>query len=73
MTGDYDSVVGMDRSEPISRFATGMSSGRFVAATGVATLCGVAIETDDTTGLAVRITAVRIGPHLEGQQPKFWD
>jgi len=73
MTGDYDSVVGMDRGEPISRFATGMSSGRFVAATGVATMCGVAVETDDKTGLAVRIAALRIGPHLEGQQPKFWD
>src|ERR1700722_20716747 len=34
MTGDYDSVVGMDRREPINRFATGMSFGRFVAATG---------------------------------------
>ena len=73
MTGDYDSVVGMDRREPIDRFATGMSSGRFVAATGVATMCGVAVETDDKTGLAVRIAALRIGPHLEGQQPKFWD
>ena len=73
MTGDYDSVVGMDRREPISRFATGMSFGRFAAATGVATMCGVAVETDDNTGLAVRIAALRIGPHLEGQQPTFWD
>jgi calcineurin-like phosphoesterase len=73
MTGDYDSVVGMDRREPIDRFATGMSSGRFVAATGVATMCGVAVETDDKTGLAVRIAPLRIGPHLEAQQPKFWD
>jgi 2',3'-cyclic-nucleotide 2'-phosphodiesterase len=73
MTGDYDSVVGMARSEPIKRFATGISSGRFVAATGVATMCGVAVDTDDTTGLAVRIAPLRIGPHLEEQQPKFWD
>ena len=73
MTGDYDSVVGMDRSEPVSRFATGISSGRFVAATGAATMCGVAVDTDDTTGLAVRIAPLRIGPHLEEQRPKFWD
>jgi metallophosphoesterase (TIGR00282 family) len=73
MTGDYNSVVGMDRSEPINRFATGISSGRFVAATSVATMCGVAVETDDKTGLAVRIAALRIGPHLEAQQPEFWD
>ena len=73
MTGDYESVVGMDRTEPINRFATGISSGRFVAARGVATMCGVAVETDDRTGLAIRTGAVRIGPHLEGQQPTFWD
>lgn len=73
MTGDYESVVGMDRSEPINRFATGISSGRFVAASGAATMCGVAVETDDKTGLATRTGAVRIGPHLEGQEPTFWD
>jgi metallophosphoesterase (TIGR00282 family) len=73
MTGDYDSVVGMDRGEPINRFATGISSGRFVAATGTATMCGVAVETDDKTGLAVRIAALRTGPHLKGHQPEFWD
>jgi 2',3'-cyclic-nucleotide 2'-phosphodiesterase len=73
MTGDYDSVVGMDRSEPVKRFATGISSGRFVAAGGAATMCGVAVETDDSTGLALRTAAVRRGPHLEVQQPTFWD
>ena len=73
MTGDYDSVVGMDRSEPVKRFATGISSGRFVAAGGAATMCGVAVETDDSTGLALRTAAVRMGPHLEVQQPTFWD
>src|ERR1700756_376431 len=60
MTGDYDSVVGMQRSEPINRFVTGISSGRFVPAGGVATMCGVAVETDETTGLAIRATAVRV-------------
>jgi 2',3'-cyclic-nucleotide 2'-phosphodiesterase len=73
MTGDYDSVVGMDRREPVNRFATGVSSGRFAAATGAATICGVAVDTDDATGLAVRIAPLRIGPHLEEQRPGFWD
>jgi 2',3'-cyclic-nucleotide 2'-phosphodiesterase len=72
MTGDYNSVVGMERSEPINRFVTGIPSGRFVPATGAATMCGVAIETDQTTGLAVRIAALRVGPHLEEQKPLFW-
>ena len=41
MCGDYDSVIGMDKLEPIGRFVTGMTAGRFVPAEGEATLCGV--------------------------------
>jgi metallophosphoesterase (TIGR00282 family) len=73
MTGDYDSVVGMDRSEPVNRFVTGIASGHFVPATGAATMCGVAVEIDDGTGLATRLSPLRIGPHLEGREPTFWD
>jgi 2',3'-cyclic-nucleotide 2'-phosphodiesterase len=73
MTGDYDSVVGMERSEPINRFVSGISSGRFVPAGRPATMCGIAVETDHETGLAVRVAAVRVGPHLEEQKPQFWE
>ena len=52
MTGDYDSVIGMHKDEPLHRFVTGIPSGRFEPAGGVATLSGVAVETDDATGLA---------------------
>jgi hypothetical protein len=38
-------------------------------AAGAATMCGVAVETDHSTGLALRTAAVRMGPHLEVQQP----
>src|ERR1051325_3177961 len=55
MTGDYDSVIGMDKEEPLSRFTTGVPSGRYEPASGSATLSGVAVETDDKTGLAVKI------------------
>ena len=41
MCGDYDSVIGMDKLEPITRFVTGMPKGRFTPAEGEATLCGV--------------------------------
>ena len=54
MTGDYDSVIGMQKEEPLRRFTTGIPSGRFEPAAGVATLSGVAVETDDATGLALR-------------------
>jgi metallophosphoesterase (TIGR00282 family) len=51
MCGDYDSVIGMEKLEPLRRFITGMASGRFEPASGPATLSGVYVETDDKTGL----------------------
>src|ERR1700760_3347534 len=61
MTGDYDSIIGMQKEEPLRRFTSGIPSGRFEPAQGVATLSGVAVETDDATGLAVKVAPVRIG------------
>ncbi|BCJ89872.1 metallophosphoesterase [Terrihabitans soli] len=72
MCGDYDSILGMDKEEPIRRFTRKIPSGRFEPATGEATLCGLAVETDDATGLAMRISRVCIGPRLESCLPKFW-
>ncbi len=64
MCGDYDSVIGMDKLEPISRFVTGMTKGRFEPAAGPATLCGVYIETDDATGRARIARPLRVGGRL---------
>ncbi|MDB5091829.1 MAG: hypothetical protein JWR09_5823, partial [Mucilaginibacter sp.] len=72
MTGDYDSVIGMHKDEPLRRFVTGIPSGRFEPATGPATMSGVAVETDDKTGLALRIAPVRLGGRLEQTVPGFW-
>ncbi len=72
MTGDYDSIIGMIKEEPLRRFTTGIPSGRFEASGGVATLSGVAVETDDATGLAVKIAPVRIGGRLAPALPEFW-
>jgi 2',3'-cyclic-nucleotide 2'-phosphodiesterase len=72
MTGDYDSVIGMNKEEPLQRFTRRVSSARFEAASGEATLCAVAVETDAQTGLASRIAAVRIGGCLEQAEPAFW-
>ena len=49
------------------------SGARFEPASGPATLCGLAVETDDATGLARRIGAVRLGGRLEEARPAFWD
>ncbi len=72
MTGDYNSVIGMVKDEPLSRFLHKIPSERFEAAGGPATLCGVAVETDDRTGLTVKIAGVRLGVRLEESVPKFW-
>jgi len=69
MCGDYNSVIGMDKAEPMRRFITGMSKSRFTPAMGEATLSGVYVETDDKTGLATRIAMVRQGGRLEQAAP----
>ncbi len=72
MTGDYDSVIGMLKHEPLGRFLRRIAMGKFEPATGPATLCAVAVETDDATGLAQRIAPVRLGGRLEEARPAFW-
>ena len=73
MTGDYDFIIGMQKEEPLRRFTSGIPSSRFEPALGTATLSGVAVETDDATGLAVRIAPVRVGGRLEQTLPVFWN
>ena len=69
MCGDYDSVIGMDKAEPLRRFITGMPKGRFEPAEGEATLSGVYVETDDRTGLAQKARMIRVGGRLEPALP----
>jgi len=69
MCGDYNSVIGMDKAEPMRRFITGMPKARFSPATGEATLSGVFVETDDRTGAASAVRMVRIGGRLEQATP----
>lgn len=65
MCGDYDSVIGMDKAEPMRRFITGMTRERFTPAEGEATLSGVLVETDDRTGLAKSVAPLRQGGRLQ--------
>jgi metallophosphoesterase (TIGR00282 family) len=69
MCGDYNSVIGMEKLEPMRRFVTGMQKERFTPANGEATLCGTYVETDDRTGKATRVRMVRIGGRLEEARP----
>ncbi|MEO0960813.1 MAG: TIGR00282 family metallophosphoesterase [Pseudomonadota bacterium] len=65
MCGDYDSVIGMDKEEPVNRFTRKIPGGRFAPADGEATVCGVFVETDDATGLAQRVEPIRLGGRLK--------
>ncbi len=69
MCGDYNSVIGMEKLEPLKRFITGMATARFEPAGGPATLSGVYVETDDKTGRALRVVPVRQGGRLEQVGP----
>ena len=67
---DYDSVIGMDKGEPLQRFVRKMSTQRFTPATGPATVCGVFVQTGGN-GLATRIDPVRVGGRLKTARPEL--
>jgi 2',3'-cyclic-nucleotide 2'-phosphodiesterase len=71
MTGDYDSVIGMEKDEPLRRFTLRIPSGRFEPALGPATLCAIAAEIGPD-GLTRAIAPVRIGGLLSAAEPDFW-
>jgi metallophosphoesterase (TIGR00282 family) len=66
---DYDSVIGNQKDEPLRRFTTRISGGRFKPAEGPATVCGVYLETDPATGLARRVEPIRVGGRLSETVP----
>ncbi|MBL6927540.1 MAG: TIGR00282 family metallophosphoesterase [Rhodospirillales bacterium] len=70
MCGDYDSVIGMKKETAIARLTDVTPAERLQPATGKATLCGVLLETDDKTGLAVSFEPIRIGGRLRPILPK---
>jgi calcineurin-like phosphoesterase len=71
MTGDYDSVIGMDKEEPLRRFIRKTPGARYEPANGEATLCGVAVEIG-ADGLATMIAPVRLGGRLRREWPLEW-
>ena len=71
MTGDYVSVIGMTKEEPVRRFLAKIPGARMEPASGPATFCAVAVETG-AGGLAERIAPVRIGGALSPAEPDFW-
>jgi metallophosphoesterase (TIGR00282 family) len=72
MCGDYHSVIGMQPEEPLRRFIHKVPGERFSAASGPATISGLAVEVDDATGLATAVAPLRLGGVLSEAIPPFW-
>jgi metallophosphoesterase (TIGR00282 family) len=72
MCGDYDSVLGMMKEEPLNRFLTKIPRSRMEPSMGPGTLSGLAVEIDDDTGLATRAAGLRLGGVLAPTEPLFW-
>jgi metallophosphoesterase (TIGR00282 family) len=73
MCGDYDSVIGMEKAEPMQRFLRKLPVERMRPAEGEASVCGVAVETDDRTGLATLIAPIRAGGRLSQAHVTAWE
>jgi calcineurin-like phosphoesterase len=69
MCGDYDSVIGMQKEGAAVRFWRKMPGERLAPADGEATLCGLFVVTDDSTGLATAVEPVRLGGRLSQTIP----
>ena len=69
MCGDYDSVIGMDKTIAAQRFWKKLPGERLHPAESTATICGLVVETDDTTGLARSIHPIRQGGRLSETNP----
>ncbi len=70
MTGDYNSVIGIEKEIAIHRFVKKFAGERMRPASGEAALCGVYIVTNDKTGHSEKIEPVRVGPIMSENIPK---
>ena len=61
MTGDYDSVIGMDKAASVRRWTSDVPGPRLEPAAEEASFCAALIETDGRTGRARAIKPVRLG------------
>ena len=64
MSGDYNSIIGMNKEDALNRFLYPNKKARLEVSSGEPTLCGVVIETS-TNGLSKSINPLRFGGKLE--------
>jgi calcineurin-like phosphoesterase len=70
MCGDYASIIGFAREEPMRRLIEKTPGSRWRAAEGEGSLAGILVETEDATGLARSIEPLRLGPGLPEAMPR---
>ena len=61
MCGDYNSVIGMNRDNSLKKFFKDPSAVTHFPALGEATISGIMVNADDTTGLAKNIEPILLG------------
>ncbi len=72
MCGDYNSVIGMTKTEAINRFFNRLPR-NLSPATGPADFCAVYAEIDEATNMCIAITPVRLGARLDRREDeKTW-
>jgi calcineurin-like phosphoesterase len=69
MCGDYDSVIGFQKEVSVPNFLNKIRGEKMKPAEGEGTVCGVAIDIDDKTGLARKIQPIRVGGKLSEIMP----
>ena len=73
LCGVFDSVLGMDKEEPVQRFVTGINGGRFSPSKkGKAVICGACLDIDEKSGLARHFSPLRLGAEIREIEPDFW-
>ncbi len=61
MCGAYDSIIGRDVQEVLTRFTTNEKT-RFTVADGAGIFCAVVVDIDDNSGKATNIKRIQIRP-----------
>tara|TARA_Y100000816_G_scaffold233829_1_gene179286 strand:- start:521 stop:1333 length:813 start_codon:yes stop_codon:yes gene_type:complete len=70
MSGDYDSILGFDKQNPLEKFISGIPSGRFIPAKGEGTFSGILFETN-SDGLISNISPIKFGGVFDDELPDF--
>tara|TARA_Y100000996_G_scaffold414728_1_gene406556 strand:+ start:493 stop:1299 length:807 start_codon:yes stop_codon:yes gene_type:complete len=65
MCGDYDSVIGMNKENSIKKFKKDPTAESHFPSNGPASICGVIVDADDNTGLAISINQIIFGGDLK--------